>query len=255
MSDRVRYLGHATVLMEIANHRILTDPSSPSACCSSVAWPRAADAPERRPRCSSRTPTRTTSIAPSMAPAPRPAGHRARRPRRVGPPLGVRHGHRAGGRSGDRVGRVTVRLCRPSIPASAAVRPERGGDRVPRYRRRAHRVLRGRYRSLRRRWTTSRERGIDVALLPVWGWGPRLGPGHLDPERAAEAVARLRPAVAIPIHWGTLWPMAMRWRRHRLSEPPIQLADAVRRRDLPAPSRDPPAGGRAGPARAGPGAA
>jgi L-ascorbate metabolism protein UlaG (beta-lactamase superfamily) len=75
--------------------------------------------------------------------------------------------------------------------------------------------------------------GIDVALLPVWGWGPRLGPGHLDPERASEAVARLRPRVAIPIHWGTLWPIAMRWHRHRLSEPPIQLAEAVHRRNLP----------------------
>jgi L-ascorbate metabolism protein UlaG (beta-lactamase superfamily) len=75
--------------------------------------------------------------------------------------------------------------------------------------------------------------GIDVALLPVWGWGPRLGPGHLNPERAAEAVARLRPDVAIPIHWGTLWPLAMRWRRHRLSEPPLQLEAEVRRRNLP----------------------
>jgi L-ascorbate metabolism protein UlaG (beta-lactamase superfamily) len=28
-------------------------------------------------------------------------------------------------------------------------------------------------------------RGVDVTLLPVWGWGPTLGPGHLDPERAA----------------------------------------------------------------------
>jgi L-ascorbate metabolism protein UlaG (beta-lactamase superfamily) len=49
---------------------------------------------------------------------------------------------------------------------------------------------------------------VDVALLPVWGWGPRLGPGHLDPERAARAAALLAPEVAIPIHWGTLarWP-------------------------------------------------
>src|SRR3712207_288330 len=31
------------------------------------------------------------------------------------------------------------------------------------------------------------ERGVDIALLPVWGWGPTLGPGHLDPDRAAEA--------------------------------------------------------------------
>ena len=45
---------------------------------------------------------------------------------------------------------------------------------------------------------------IDVALLPVWGWGKSVGAGHLDPERAAEAVAIIRPRVAIPIHWGSL---------------------------------------------------
>jgi L-ascorbate metabolism protein UlaG (beta-lactamase superfamily) len=44
---------------------------------------------------------------------------------------------------------------------------------------------------------------VDVALLPVWGWGSRLGAGHLDPESAAAAVALIAPAVAIPIHWGT----------------------------------------------------
>jgi hypothetical protein len=45
---------------------------------------------------------------------------------------------------------------------------------------------------------------LDVALLPVWGWGPTLGPGHLDPARAALAVERLRPRVAVPVHWGSL---------------------------------------------------
>ncbi len=45
---------------------------------------------------------------------------------------------------------------------------------------------------------------VDVALLPIWGWGPRVPPGHLDPIRAAEAVARIRPHIAVPIHWGTL---------------------------------------------------
>ena len=44
---------------------------------------------------------------------------------------------------------------------------------------------------------------LDVALVPVAGWGPTVPPGHLDPERAAEAVRLLRPRVAIPIHWGT----------------------------------------------------
>ena len=53
---------------------------------------------------------------------------------------------------------------------------------------------------------------VDVALLPVWGWGPRLGPGHLDPERAARAASMIAPAIAIPIHWGTLAPG---WRRRR----------------------------------------
>jgi L-ascorbate metabolism protein UlaG (beta-lactamase superfamily) len=45
---------------------------------------------------------------------------------------------------------------------------------------------------------------VDVALLPVAGWGPRLPPGHLDAKRAARAAALIRPAVAVPIHWGTL---------------------------------------------------
>lgn len=45
--------------------------------------------------------------------------------------------------------------------------------------------------------------GLDVALLPVAGWGSRLPPGHLDPLRAAEALGLLRPRVALPIHWGT----------------------------------------------------
>jgi L-ascorbate metabolism protein UlaG (beta-lactamase superfamily) len=44
---------------------------------------------------------------------------------------------------------------------------------------------------------------VDVALLPVWGWGRGVGPGHLDPDRAARAAAIIDPQVAIPIHWGT----------------------------------------------------
>ena len=67
--------------------------------------------------------------------------------------------------------------------------------------------------------------GIDLALLPVWGWGPRLGPGHMDPRRAAEALGVLRPRAAVPIHWGTLWPMGMgRVMPHRLQQPPIDFA-------------------------------
>lgn len=53
---------------------------------------------------------------------------------------------------------------------------------------------------------------LDAALLPVWGWGPRVGPGHLDPRRAAQAAALLRPRVAVPIHWGTLAGPRVWWR-------------------------------------------
>jgi L-ascorbate metabolism protein UlaG (beta-lactamase superfamily) len=45
---------------------------------------------------------------------------------------------------------------------------------------------------------------LDAALLPVWGWGPRVGKGHMDPVRAARAVELMGPRVAVPIHWGTL---------------------------------------------------
>jgi L-ascorbate metabolism protein UlaG (beta-lactamase superfamily) len=45
----------------------------------------------------------------------------------------------------------------------------------------------------------------DVALLPIWGWGPSLGRAHLDPQRAAQALALIRPKIAVPIHWGTYY--------------------------------------------------
>ncbi|WP_317618846.1 MBL fold metallo-hydrolase [Cellulomonas palmilytica] len=45
---------------------------------------------------------------------------------------------------------------------------------------------------------------IDLALVPVGGWGPRLSGGHMDPVQAAEAVAAVRAAAAVPVHWGTL---------------------------------------------------
>ncbi len=52
---------------------------------------------------------------------------------------------------------------------------------------------------------------VDLALLPISGWGRTLGAGHLDPARAAQATAMIAPKVVVPIHWGTLrapWPLA-----------------------------------------------
>ena len=71
-------------------------------------------------------------------------------------------------------------------------------------------------------------RGIDVALLPVWGWGPSLGEGHMDPETAARAAALLRPRLAVPIHWGTFYPRLLaRYKPDRLTDPPHEFATAL----------------------------
>ncbi len=69
---------------------------------------------------------------------------------------------------------------------------------------------------------------VDVALLPVWGWGPSLGHGHLDPARAAEAADLIRPATVVPVHWGTLWPIGLAgYRSDRLHAPPHELVDSL----------------------------
>jgi L-ascorbate metabolism protein UlaG (beta-lactamase superfamily) len=70
----------------------------------------------------------------------------------------------------------------------------------------------------------------DVALLPVAGWGPRLGPGHMDSLQAARATALIQPRLAIPVHWGTLLPIGLAG-RHRtlLRDPPRLFAEHVAR--------------------------
>lgn len=236
MSDRVRFLGHATVLLEIADRRILTDPvltervlfirrvtnelprtpESPAAVLISHAHQDHLHLPSMK-------------LLPRDLPIVVPVGLGALIRR-----WGFESVTELAVGAEVALGPVTVR----AVPAiHSGMRPPSGP--------RAEAIgflIAGGGRTIYFAGDTDlfdemaglAEHGIEVALLPVWGWGPRLGPGHLNPERAAEAVARLRPSVAIPIHWGTLWPMAMPWRRHRLSEPPIQLVEEVRRRNLPA---------------------
>ena len=69
---------------------------------------------------------------------------------------------------------------------------------------------------------------LDVALLPVWGWGPTLGTGHMNPYRAAEALQLLQPRLAIPIHWGTFFPFGLgRIMPRLLIDPPHLFALAA----------------------------
>jgi L-ascorbate metabolism protein UlaG (beta-lactamase superfamily) len=74
---------------------------------------------------------------------------------------------------------------------------------------------------------------VDVGLIPIWGWGPGLGSGgHLDPRRAAEAVALVRPGTVIPIHWGTYFPihLGLAGKPAFVGLPPAEFAAALMER-------------------------
>lgn len=64
---------------------------------------------------------------------------------------------------------------------------------------------------------------IDVALIPIWGWGPTLGERHLNPRSAARAAQMINPRQVLPIHWGTYSPIrplpgAPAWLENPLAE-------------------------------------
>jgi L-ascorbate metabolism protein UlaG (beta-lactamase superfamily) len=67
--------------------------------------------------------------------------------------------------------------------------------------------------------------GLDVACLPVDGWGPRLPDDHLSPLTAAQALTMLKPRIAVPIHWGTYYPPGLaEVQRGRKTRPPRDFA-------------------------------
>ena len=87
----------------------------------------------------------------------------------------------------------------------AHVRARQGRGRRLRRRGAEPRLLGGRHGAVRRDAGPGRRpRCRPAADL---GMGPALGPGHLDPEQAARALAMLRPRFAVPVHWGTLAPL------------------------------------------------
>jgi L-ascorbate metabolism protein UlaG (beta-lactamase superfamily) len=70
---------------------------------------------------------------------------------------------------------------------------------------------------------------VDLALLPVWGWGPNLRGHHMDPADAADSLDLIRPRIAIPVHWGTYAPIGFGSLKPRyLYDPPrtfVKLAE------------------------------
>jgi L-ascorbate metabolism protein UlaG (beta-lactamase superfamily) len=46
---------------------------------------------------------------------------------------------------------------------------------------------------------------IDLAIVPIGGWGARLSKGHMGPREAAQACAMVGAGAVLPVHWGTLY--------------------------------------------------
>jgi L-ascorbate metabolism protein UlaG (beta-lactamase superfamily) len=65
---------------------------------------------------------------------------------------------------------------------------------------------------------------VDLALVPVGGWGPTLAHGHMGPGDGAVAVLMVGATTAVPVHWGTFWPVGLgrlaRANHHRLFTTP-----------------------------------
>jgi L-ascorbate metabolism protein UlaG (beta-lactamase superfamily) len=77
-----------------------------------------------------------------------------------------------------------------------------------------------------------REFDLDLALVPVWGYSHKVGSGHLTPLTAAQALNRLRPRVAIPIHWGAfryVGPHSVWDKVDYLTSPPYAFAEHASR--------------------------
>jgi L-ascorbate metabolism protein UlaG (beta-lactamase superfamily) len=83
---------------------------------------------------------------------------------------------------------------------------------------------------------------IDLALLPIWGWGSTIGEGHLDPERAIRASELIKPGLVVPVHWGTYAPEDLRREPAWLTLPALEFDRLAARSDI-APSIVLPPGG------------
>ena len=224
---RITWLGHATVLIELSGLRLLTDP----VLVRRVAhlWRHAPVPPDPRPLDAvlishvhrdhlDRASLRRIAGEDTLAVVPHGAAAMLR-----GLPFGdVRE---VG--AGDTVALATAAI--RAVPAWHLARRNPGGRELESVGFQVDGVWFAGDTGLDDRMADLRG-SVEAALVPVWGWGPSLGPGHLDPEEAARAVALVQPDVAIPIHWGTYLPLGLRRRHgHLLTRPAAEFAAHVER--------------------------
>ncbi|MEU6850012.1 MBL fold metallo-hydrolase [Actinacidiphila alni] len=228
MAVEITWWGHATVTVRDSGVRVLTDPlfarrlahlrrrrgavPPPSAAVADVVLVSHLHADHLHPTSLRRLAPGTTVVVPRGAIAAVPGLRRLRERLRLvevgaGDSLPVRAGAGHGGPA-EHGGEVTVR----AVPAAHdGRRLPYGPQRTPAL----GYVVEGTARTYFAGDTglfdgmTDAVGPVDVALLPVGGWGPFLGHGHLDAGRAARALADLAPSAAVPVHYGTYWPIGM----------------------------------------------
>lgn len=71
---------------------------------------------------------------------------------------------------------------------------------------------------------------IDLALLPIGGYGPRwfMKTSHIDPREAVTIHREIKAKNSVGIHWGT-FPLTS----EEIDEPPQELAEAIQRQKIP----------------------
>lgn len=227
MSRSVRWLGHATTLLDIGGVRLLTDP---------LLRGRIAHITRRVPEITPQSLGRIDAILIShvhLDHLDRPTLRAFGRETPIVAPRGASSALRGLGPVTELEAGETTTVAGVTVRATPAVHgASRGGRRIPAL---GYVLDEDVYFAGDTDLFDAMAElaPLALALLPVWGYGPTLGPGHLDPERAAAACALLRPAIAVPIHWGTYFPLPLGLRSggHRLlHEPP--RAFAARAADL-----------------------
>jgi L-ascorbate metabolism protein UlaG (beta-lactamase superfamily) len=224
LSDRITFVGHSTVLVELAGVRLLTDPVLRDRVLHIRRHAPAPDAESTRDidavlishtHADHFDPSSLREVAPARLIVPAGSGRTMSR-------RGFNERTELAVGDGVEVDGVTV----------TAVRAHHDGRRWPVGRRIAsvgYRIeANGRSIYFAGDTAPFAEIGdaapdVDVALLPISGWGPNLHERfHLGPRTAAEAAAALRARVVIPIHWGTLLQVGLARRQEDLFERPLR---------------------------------
>jgi L-ascorbate metabolism protein UlaG (beta-lactamase superfamily) len=223
MSDRLTWFGHSTALVELGGTRLLTDPVSRSRVAHLQRHAAPQPAPGRLDAILISHAHRDHLDLPSLRRLDPDAIV-------VAPPRAARVLRRSGREVRQLSAGEELELAGVRVRAVPAVHDGRRWPLEPRAEAVGYVIIAE--RSVYFAGDTELFQGLgdldvslDAALLPIWGWGPSLGAGHMDPEQAARALTLLRPELAVPIHWGTYLPYGLSRRHARaLPDPPLAFA-------------------------------